>query len=356
MQPVEEWIRENSILEPRESSHLRYDSMEHQAPQDLAGIYRAYDPKRIYDWVDLSLTFAYLSALSTTGQVLDIGTGDGWPALAIAPYVDSVVGIDLSEQRVKTARANLAHLGHTNVKMAVASGENLPFADNSFDGVAVGTAIEQMNDPLRCLSEVNRVLTEKGNLVATVEHLPAELTKKLAEEVEFFRSEGGFIYRYTVKEAAPPREAEYRLFFKPKGKMHSYLSNKAASFPARPGFVRRPGEPGAMLLTGRIEADYGLPFLREAADAIDTAQYFELDHFDIPSLRHSLESAGFSDVLIRGRINRIAHPFFIDLQEKDELADLEPHFASICSSLGSLWRIVPPDDEPVLFARARRMP
>ena len=354
MQPLEAWIHANVALERVDSAHLRYDAMNRQAPQDLPGVYRAYDPERIYDWVDLTLIFAYLNALSTTGRVLDIGTGDGWPALPLSPYVQEVIGVDLSTVRVEVARENLARFGYTNVTFAIASGEELPFPSNSFDGVVVGTAIEQMNDPRRCLAEIYRVLVPGGTLIATFEHLAAELSKKISEQVEFFKRGNGFLYRYTVKEALPPREAEYQLFIHPTNDYSKLLNEKAVSFPSRPGFVRRAGEPGERALADDIKKAYGLSFLKEITEMIEQGQYFELDHFDLLTLKEALEGVGFSQVEICGRITQAAHRFFIDLNERGTLKGLCPHFEEICAALATLWPLIPPQDESVLFTRSRR--
>lgn len=392
MQPLEAWIHANVALERVDSAHLRYDTIDHQAPQDLPGVYRAYDPDRIYDWVDLTLIFAYLDALSTTGRVLDIGTGDGWPALPLAPHVREVIGVDLSSARVEVARENLARFGYTNVTFTIASGEDLSFLSNSFDGVVVGTAIEQMNDPRRCIAEIYRVLVPGGTLIATFEHLggyssrscllhplrhplagerpprvrsvmpnhayctprAAELSEKVSEQVEFFKCGNGFLYRYTVKEALPPREAEYQLFIHTTNDYSELLHEKAVSFPSRPGFVRGAGEPGERALTDDIREAYGLSFLKDITEMIEQGQYFELDHFDLPTLKEALEGGGFSQVKICGRITQAAHRFFIDLNERGTLKGLCPHFESICVALATLWPLIPPQDEPVLFTRSRR--
>lgn len=354
MQPLEAWIHANVALERVDSAHLRYNAIDHQAPQDLPGVYRAYDPERIYDWVDLTLIFAYLNALSTIGRILDIGTGDGWPALPLAPHVREVIGVDLSSVRVEVARENLARFGYTNITFTIASGEDLPFSSNSFDGVVVGTAIEQMNDPRRCLAEIYRVLVPGGALIATVEHLGAELSEEVSEQVEFFKRGNGFLYRYTVKEALPSREAEYQLFLHSSNDYSELLNEKAVSFPSRLGFVRRAGEPGARALADDIKKAYGLSFLKEIAEMIDQGQYFELDHFDLLTLKETLEAVGFSEVKICGRITQAAHRFFIDLNERGTLKGLHSHFESICAALATLWPLIPPQDESVLFIRSRR--
>lgn len=357
MQPLEAWIRKHVALERVNSARLRYDGIDHQAPRGLAGVYRPYDPDEIYDWVDLTLIFAYLDALATAGRVLDAGTGDGWPALGLAPYVREVVGIDLSRRRVAVAEENRSRLGYSNVTFSVADAGDLPFPDRSFDGAVAGCALEQADDLEKALAEIRRVLVPGGGFVATVEHLAAELPTGKEEEVEFFPEDDAFVYRYLVKEASPAREAEYRLTLHPNGENGVFLHERAASFPRRPGFVRRDGEPGARPLAGEIAERYGIPFLLEAAAAIVAGEYFVLRHVDLFSLAGSLRGAGFIDVAICGRITRLAHRFFLDLHEEGLLrGPLRPHFNEICRAFAKLWPFVPPQDDPVLFIRSRRGP
>ncbi len=350
MRPIEEWIRANLNVDWSDSAALRYDGMDHQAPSDLGGVYRPYTPERIDDWIDLSLILSYLSALGTTGRILDIGTGDGWPALPLAPYVDAIVGIDRSRRRIETALANRARLGYENVTFRVASGDELPFSDQEFAGVVAGTAIEQIPDPAACLREAHRVLVDGGALVATVEHLAGELSGRHAEEVEFFREGDRFVYRYAAKEPDPPREAEYLLELVPTPE----LARLAAAFPRRPGFTRRAGEPGSQPLAGAIAARFGLPFLNRFQGRIVRGRGFELRHFTPGSLRAALAAAGFSRVKIRGPITRIASRFFIALHEEGRLEELSPMFEDICRALGEAWDEVPEEGSPILFVQARK--
>jgi ubiquinone/menaquinone biosynthesis C-methylase UbiE len=355
VQGVEAWIRKVTSPERVDSASLRYEEMAHQAPRDLCGVYRPYDVNRIDDWIERTLIFAYLDALGTRGRILDIGTGDGWPALPIAPQVEAVVGIDLSPRRVQVSEENRARLGYENVRFMKASGEALPFPDRSFDGVVAGTSIEQMDDPRRCFAEIRRVLVPGGAAVITVEHLPVELAGPFEEEVEFFQRGESFCYRYTVKEADPPREAEYELILSPHGETAARLSDLALRFPVRPGFVRRSNsEPGAQPLTGKVQASYGLTLLEAAKTAIASARGFELQHFTQASLHEALTGVGFSDIAIHGRLTRLAHRFLIALMERDDLTDLAPHFETLCASLAQVWPLIHPQTDRVLFVRARR--
>ncbi len=355
MRPLETWIRESVLLEKVSSACLRYDAMDHQAPQGLAGVYRPFDPGQIYDWVDLTLVFAYLDALGTRGRILDVGTGDGWPALPLAPFVQEVVGIDLSPRRIEVACENRNRLGYANARFVVGDARTLPFAEGSFDGVVVGTALEQTDDPDAALSEIRRVLVPKGTLVATFEHLAAELPAGAEEEVELFQKGTSFIYRYVAKEASPPREAEYELTLDPPPTLQEQLELAAGTFPRRPGFVRHAGEPGARALAGDVASTFGLEFLEQVQAAISAGRYFEVGHVDLSSLEDSLRRAGFGEIAVCGRVTRAAHPFFIGLAEAGVLKTrLAPHFETTCAAFAALWPLISPAEDRVLFVRAQR--
>lgn len=92
---IETWIHEH--LDPIENStaQMRYKGWSTVAGDDLLEIYAEPDCRKIYHWRDTALCSAFVSALACpNGKILDIGPGDGWPALIIAPYFRTVVGID----------------------------------------------------------------------------------------------------------------------------------------------------------------------------------------------------------------------------------------------------------------------
>src|SRR5579875_2632078 len=62
-------------------------------------------------------------------EALDIATGGGHTALAIAPYVAQVTVSDLTPKMLETARAFLLSQGVTNARFEIADAENLPFED-----------------------------------------------------------------------------------------------------------------------------------------------------------------------------------------------------------------------------------
>ena len=66
-------------------------------------------------------------------QVLDVATGGGHTALAIAPLVAQVTVSDLTPRMLEKARAFILSQGVSNAVFVQADAEQLPFADGSFD-------------------------------------------------------------------------------------------------------------------------------------------------------------------------------------------------------------------------------
>jgi len=99
-------------------------------------------------------------------EVLDIGTGTGTLALAIAERLTEgrVVGIDPTEAMLARARENVQRAGLADrIEFRAASAEALPFADASFDVVVSSIALHHTTVS-RALPEMVRVLRPGGRL------------------------------------------------------------------------------------------------------------------------------------------------------------------------------------------------
>lgn len=105
---------------------------------------------------------------------LDVSTGGGHTALAVAPHVTRVVASDLTPRMLATARAHLTERGATNVEYVIADAERLPFLDETFDLVTVRIAPHHYPDAARATREMARVLKHGGRLVLIDNIAPAD--------------------------------------------------------------------------------------------------------------------------------------------------------------------------------------
>jgi SAM-dependent methyltransferase len=93
---------------------------------------------------------------------LDIATGGGHTALAIAPHVARVVATDITQPMLQAAREFVLAQGAADIDFRPADAEDLPFADTAFDLVTCRIAAHHFPHPPRFVAEVVRVLRPGG--------------------------------------------------------------------------------------------------------------------------------------------------------------------------------------------------
>lgn len=122
---------------------------------------------------DLELLPA-IAGLTGREDVLDVATGTGHTALALATHARRVTGVDLTAEMIALAVAQTERCGLTNVAFAVADAEALPFADGSFDVVTCRIAAHHFPQVNRFCREAARVLRPCGRLVVVDNVVPEE--------------------------------------------------------------------------------------------------------------------------------------------------------------------------------------
>lgn len=95
-------------------------------------------------------------------HALDIATGGGHTALAIAPLVAQVMVSDLTPRMLEKAREFLLAQGVTNAQFQVADAEQLPFAAESFERVTCRIAAHHFPHMAQSVKEVACVLKPGG--------------------------------------------------------------------------------------------------------------------------------------------------------------------------------------------------
>lgn len=100
---------------------------------------------------------------------LDVGCGAGALALALAPHVRRVVGVDRVPELLELARERAP----ANVELVEGDAEHLEFADGSFDLAGTLRTLHHVDRPERVVAELARV-TRPGGHVLVVDQLAPE--------------------------------------------------------------------------------------------------------------------------------------------------------------------------------------
>lgn len=130
--------------------------------------------------------------LQPSTVLLDAGCGDDLPLLLrYGPKVSLGIGVDLCPPSIKVN-------GH--IRAIVGNLEQLPLQAGSVDVVISRSVFEHVENPLRVLREINRVLRPKGKLIFTTPNkyyyscLIARLTPEPAKDYYFKKVFGALPY------------------------------------------------------------------------------------------------------------------------------------------------------------------
>ncbi|HEU5214518.1 MAG TPA: methyltransferase domain-containing protein [Gaiellaceae bacterium] len=116
-------------------------------------------------------------------RALDVGTGAGALALALAPLVREVVGLDPVPELIELARARAL----PNTEFVEGDGAALPFPDGAFDLAGTHRTLHHVAEPDRVVAELARV-TRRGGRVLVVDQLAPEDPAEAAALHEFERA------------------------------------------------------------------------------------------------------------------------------------------------------------------------
>lgn len=178
-------------------------------------------------------------------SVLDCATGTGDLAIAFKKAVGAtgrVVGTDFCAEMLHHAPAK-AQAAHTDIEFEVADVMNLPYPNNSFDVASISFGIRNVDNPVRGLAEMARVVRPGGKVVV----------------LEFGQPRGLFAVPFTL----------YSKYIIPAiGQMlagsrdaYEYLPRTAAKFPSEEKFLSLMQQTGAFAHTAYTPLTFGVACL-----------------------------------------------------------------------------------------------
>lgn len=103
-------------------------------------------------------------------RALDVGTGAGTLALALAPLVREVVGVDVVSELIERARA---HAG-ANVTFVESDATKLPFASGEFELVCCRRTLHHVARPELVIAELARVAAPGGRVFVDDQLAPVD--------------------------------------------------------------------------------------------------------------------------------------------------------------------------------------
>jgi ubiquinone/menaquinone biosynthesis C-methylase UbiE len=112
----------------------------------------------------------HLLTLTGEERALDIGTGAGAFAIALAPLVREVIGVDIVPELVEAGRKRAP----ANVELVEADATALPYGRGSFDLVCTARTLHHVPRPELALAEMNRLLRPGGTMLVADQLAPVD--------------------------------------------------------------------------------------------------------------------------------------------------------------------------------------
>jgi len=123
--------------------------------------------------------------IQSDGSYLDLGTGNGYVAFALAEKYKKIrfTGLDIAVNSIEKNLETAIERKLNNIDFTGYDGEEFPFEDSVFDGIVSRYAFHHFPDPEKSIKEIKRVLKRGGSFL-------------LSDPLTFEDDRVGFIDRY----------------------------------------------------------------------------------------------------------------------------------------------------------------
>jgi ubiquinone/menaquinone biosynthesis C-methylase UbiE len=121
--------------------------------------------------------------MSANLAALDVATGTGEFARALAPHVASVIGVDATDAMLETGKRFVQENGIENIEFRKGIVQELPFEDGTFDIVSSRYAFHHFEAPEPVVAEMARVCRPGGHVILVDIVSPEE---SMADEYNYY--------------------------------------------------------------------------------------------------------------------------------------------------------------------------
>jgi ubiquinone/menaquinone biosynthesis C-methylase UbiE len=210
--------------------------------QPILPVSKTYEPfSKEPEYIEANQAFVNEQDFSTIGRFLDLACGTGLVSgmlLAAQPNAH-LHGTDYDPVQIDLAEAHLSSLGHPVRRgfdlsedridgkpvttLGVASADDLPFPDHSFDCVTICNAIHMLPDKAKLLREVSRVLRPGGRFGFNTSFYAGTYAPGTEDHLMYWVAEADkYIKRLNEEREAQGQERIKRL----RGQSHAAFQNK----------------------------------------------------------------------------------------------------------------------------------
>lgn len=141
------------------------------------------------DYPPMSSYIRYIYRYLKNKKILDIGCGSG---VYLKTFEKGSMGVDIAMGNIKMCKKK-----GLNVIQLDADKESLPFRDENFDAVFCSHIFEHVENPIRLLKEVKRVLSQDGIAIIGLPIENSWIRKYLYED--YYLNHPGHIFSFSVK-------------------------------------------------------------------------------------------------------------------------------------------------------------
>src|SRR3954462_3152045 len=156
-----------------------------------------YEYDRIADRKRLDFISDALSGKAkANAKILDVGCGNGVISRHLGRLGFNVLGIDVSEKTIETARS-LTNL--PNVRFITKSAEELVASGEKYDAVICSEVLEHLHDPGALLNVLHQSLADGGKLIVTVPNGKGPRESFVTRPILKMRRNNSFLWRAIQK-------------------------------------------------------------------------------------------------------------------------------------------------------------